>query len=97
MIKHGYIRSKYDSYVYYRTLSHGDVIYLLLYVDYMLIACIHKEETEKLQKELNTEFEMQDLGATTRILGMQIVRDRYAETLFLTQGEYIKKVLTGLQ
>ena len=43
--------------------------------------------------ELSTEFEMKDLGAVTKILGMQIIRDRDSKTLYLSQADYVKKVL----
>ena len=46
MITHGYNRSKYDSCVYYKTLSSGNFIYLLLYVDDMLLAYKQREELE---------------------------------------------------
>ena len=36
---------------------------------------------------------MKDLGSASKILGMQVKRDRSAKTLFLTQAGYIKKVL----
>ena len=94
MSKQGYNRSQYDSCVYYMNLSTYNYIYLLLYVDDMLIACKQREAIKELKMQLNTEFEMKDLGPATRILGMQIVRDRPARTLFLTQAGYIKRVLS---
>ncbi|KAH9745767.1 CCHC-type domain-containing protein [Citrus sinensis] len=94
MISHGYCRSQYDSCVYFKTLSSEDRIYLLLYIDDMLIACKRREEIERLKMELNTVFEMKDLGTATRILGMQIVRNRVEGTLFLTQAGYAKRVLS---
>ncbi|KAH9684612.1 DNA (cytosine-5)-methyltransferase 1B [Citrus sinensis] len=94
MISHGYCRSKFDNCVYYKLLSSGGGIYLLLYVDDMLIACNQKEEIKKLKVELSTEFEMKDLGAATKILGMQIIRDRESKVLYLSQADYVKRVLT---
>ena len=94
MIVHGYLRSQYDSCVYCKFLPSGDGIYLLLYVDDMLIACKHIEEIEKLKSELRSEFEMKDLCSASKILGMQVKRDRAANTLFLTQAGYVRKVLS---
>lgn len=82
--------------MYYRWLSSNNLICLLLYVNDMLIACKHKVEIEKLKNELNTIFEMKDLGPATRILGMQIRRDKHARTLFLTQLDMLKGSSTGL-
>ncbi|KAH9781841.1 hypothetical protein KPL71_008631 [Citrus sinensis] len=93
MISHGYCRSRFDNCVYFKLSSCGGGIYLLLYVDDMLIACSQKEEIKRLKIELSTEFEMKDLGATTKILGMQITRDRKSKVLFLSQADYVKKVL----
>ena len=66
MISHGYCISQFDSCVYYKFLSSSGGIYLLLYVDDILIACKQKEEIQKLKVELSTEFEMKDLGAATK-------------------------------
>uniref|UniRef100_A0A3Q7EAK5 Reverse transcriptase Ty1/copia-type domain-containing protein n=1 Tax=Solanum lycopersicum TaxID=4081 RepID=A0A3Q7EAK5_SOLLC len=42
---------------------------------------------------LSAEFEMKDLGAARKILGMEIIRDRERRKLFLSQRSYIQKVL----
>ncbi|GJU24648.1 transposable element [Tanacetum coccineum] len=57
----------------------GSFIYLLLYVDDMLVAAKDMEEVKKLKILLNTEFDMKDLGAARKILGMEIIRDRKHE------------------
>ena len=36
---------------------------------------------------------MKDLGSASKILGMQVKRDRVAKTLFLTQAGYVRKLL----
>jgi hypothetical protein len=92
MISQGFKRSNYDSCVYLKTIK-GSTIYLLLYVDDMLIAAKDKKEIEKLKAQLNNEFEMKDLGAAKKILGMEIIRDRHVGKLYLSQQGYIKKVL----
>ena len=94
MISHAYCRSQFDSCVYYKFLSSSGGIYLLFYVDDMLIAWKQKKEIEKLNMESNIEFEMKDLGAATKILGMQIIRDKHSKTLYISQADYVKKVLT---
>ncbi|KAH9658263.1 Integrase catalytic domain-containing protein [Citrus sinensis] len=93
MLNNGYHRSKFDNCVYYSGLDQGGAIYLLLYVDDMLIASKHKSEVEKLKNLLKGEFEMKDLRSAKMILGMEIFRNRAAGTLFLSQEKYIKKVL----
>ena len=88
-----YTRSKYDHCVYFRKLQDGSFIYLLLYVDDMLIASKSQKEIEKLKTQLNREFEMKDLGEAKKILGMEISRDRKLGRLCLTQKHYLRKVL----
>uniref|UniRef100_A0A2N9F9A0 CCHC-type domain-containing protein n=1 Tax=Fagus sylvatica TaxID=28930 RepID=A0A2N9F9A0_FAGSY len=46
----------------------------------------------KLKSLLHKEFEIKDLGAAKKILGMEIHRDRGARKLWLSQKNYIKKV-----
>ncbi|KAL5757330.1 hypothetical protein ACOSP7_019941 [Xanthoceras sorbifolium] len=93
MISHGYSRSQYDSCVYFRKLKDGSFVYLLLYVDDMLIAAKDMFELNKLKSELSGEFEMKDLGAAKKILGMEIRRDKAAGKLYLTQKSFVEKVL----
>jgi hypothetical protein len=79
MIKIGYKRYEYDCCVYVRSLDDGLFIFLLLYVDDMLIAAKSIVEVNKLKVLLSREFEMKDLGTTKKILGMEIRRDRDAK------------------
>ncbi|RDY05566.1 hypothetical protein CR513_10577, partial [Mucuna pruriens] len=69
------------------------LLYLLLYVDDILITISSKDETEKLKYRLNSKFEMKELGATKKIFGMDINRNRSHGELFLSQQGYIKKVV----
>jgi ATP-binding cassette subfamily B (MDR/TAP) protein 1 len=59
----------------------------------MLIAAKEKSEIAKWKAQLSKEFEMNDLGATKKILGMEITRDRKSDKLYLSQRGYIEKVL----
>ncbi|KAH9784304.1 hypothetical protein KPL71_009603 [Citrus sinensis] len=88
-----YTRNKFDHCVYFRKLQEGSFIYLLLYVDDMLIASKSKDEIEKLKTQLNQEFEMKDLGEVKKIIGMKIYKDRARSKVSLSQKQYLKKVL----
>ena len=59
----------------------------------MLIACHDMAETDQLKRLLSSEFEMKDIGPSKNILGVEIIRNRKAGTMFLTQKDYIEKVL----
>jgi hypothetical protein len=93
MIKIGYRRCEYDCCVYVRSLDDGSFIFLLLYVDDMLIAAKSIADVNKLKVLLSKEFDMKDLDVAKKIIGMEIRRDRDAKKLWLSQAGYVKKVL----
>ena len=83
IISHDFKRSSFDSCVYFKRCNDESLLYLLLYVDDMLIATKSKEEIRIVKAHLNNEFEMKDLGAAKKILGMEIMRDRVAGVINL--------------
>ncbi|KAL2249801.1 UNVERIFIED_CONTAM: Retrovirus-related Pol polyprotein from transposon TNT 1-94 [Sesamum indicum] len=68
-------------------------IILLLYVDDMLIVGSNVKEINRLKDQLSRKFDMKDLGKTRQILGMKITRDKCTGKLWLSQSDYIEKVL----
>ncbi|GJR88650.1 retrovirus-related pol polyprotein from transposon TNT 1-94 [Tanacetum coccineum] len=95
MISNGFSCSNYDSCVYFKEFAPGMYIYLLLYVDDMLIACKSKSEIEYTKGLLRKEFDMKELGPARKILGMEIVRDRGSRTLKGSQSGYVHKILNN--
>ncbi|KAH9716242.1 hypothetical protein KPL71_021390 [Citrus sinensis] len=93
MTTHGFQRYNYDCCVYFKQLSHNKHIYLLLYVDDMLIACEERSEIDALKTLLGTTFDMKDLGSAKRILGVDLRRNRSEGLVFLSQEKYLKKIL----
>ena len=79
--------------MYFLRLHDGSFIFLLLYVDDMLIASKNVQEIKKLKTQLDHEFEMKDFCEAKKILGMAITRDREGCKICLTQKQYLKKVL----
>ena len=80
-----YTRSHYGPCVYYNKLPTGEYIYLLLYVDDMLIPSKSRCTINTLKKDLSSEFEMKDLGEAKKVIGMKITRDRRSGKVSLTQ------------
>ena len=76
IVSHRYIRSPYDSCVYHSKVEDGSHIYLLLYLDDMLIASQNLLAIQKLKSQLNSEFEMKEIGVVEKILGIEIMRDQ---------------------
>jgi len=93
MVGHGYSKSSYDNCVYFQKTSDWSFIYLLLYVDDMLIVARDKSLVNKLKVQLSSEFDMKDLGPAKKILRMEINKDRQAGKLFLSQKKYVFKML----
>ena len=93
MIRSGYARSSYNNCVYIRWLENGVGIFLLLYVDDMLVASVDRKEIDKLKWQLSREFEMKDLGKAKKILGIEIIRDENKGVLKISQRAYLEKVL----
>jgi hypothetical protein len=84
MIKIDYRRCEYAYCVYMRSLDDGSSIFLLLYVGDMLIAAKSIVEVNKLKVLLSRKFDMKDLSAVKKILGMEIRKDRDAKRLWLS-------------
>ena len=71
--------SLFDQYNYFHKLPSDKYIYLLLYVDDMLIASKNRSSIDKLNFQLSSDFEIKDLREAKRILSMEIERDRVKE------------------
>ncbi|GJY89095.1 retrovirus-related pol polyprotein from transposon TNT 1-94, partial [Tanacetum coccineum] len=97
MLSNGFKRSSYESYIYYRSYAPGEYIYLLLYVDDMLIACKSKAEIGSTMSLLKKEFDMKDLGEAKKILGMDIIRDRSRKIMRVSQSRYVSKILNNFR
>ena len=89
----GFTRSNFDPCLYMKDVK-SVPMFLLLYVDDMLLVSPSMKSILEVQKFLNRNFDMKNLGDAKCILGMHIVRDRANSTLLLNQTEYVKKILT---
>ena len=88
----GFTRSKEDHCVYFKLI--GDcVIYLVLYVDDMLLIGNDKKIIQDLKTQLFSKFYIKDLGAANYILGIKIKRDRAKRKLWLNQRKYVETIL----
>jgi hypothetical protein len=92
MQRHGYSKCNANHCCYFKKFESSYII-LLLYVDDMLVVGSDMDEIQKLKKQLSSEFDMKDLGATKQILGMRINKDKQMSTLQLSQEEYIDRIL----
>ena len=94
IISLGYNRLSSNHCIYYKKFEKDDdIIIMLLYVDDMLVIGPNKDRVQELKAQLAREFDMKDLGPANKILGMQIHRDRSKRKIWLSQKNYLKKIL----
>ncbi|GAA0186629.1 hypothetical protein LIER_33917 [Lithospermum erythrorhizon] len=77
----------------YHKFSGSEFIFLVLYVDDILLASNDIGLLHETNKFLSKKFEMKDLGDASFVLGIQIHRARSRGILELFQKSYIAKVL----
>jgi hypothetical protein len=77
----------------YKKESGSAVVFLILYVDDILLIGNDIPMLQFVKTSLNNTFSMKDLGEATYILGIKIYRDRSKRLIGLSQDTYIDKVL----
>ena len=77
----------------YRKDNGGVLIFLVLYVDDILIMGSNIQMLKSVKEWLSSKFSMKDLGDASYILGVKIYRDRSKRMLGLSQAKYIDTVL----
>jgi Reverse transcriptase (RNA-dependent DNA polymerase) len=77
----------------YHKFSKSKFVFLVLYVDDILLASNDKNMMHETKKFLFKHFDMKDLGETSHMLGLKIHRDRNKGILVFSQQTYIDKIL----
>ena len=77
----------------YKKESGSAVVFLILYVDDILLIGNDIPMLQSVKTSLNNNFSMKDLGEAAYILGIKIYRDRSKRLIGLSQDTYIDKVL----
>ncbi|KAK8957726.1 hypothetical protein KSP39_PZI001286 [Platanthera zijinensis] len=91
-----FIQSKEEPCVY-KKVSGSHVIFLILYVDDILLMGNDLSLMEQTRNSLKMIFSMKDMGEAQYILGIKIYRDRSRRLIGLTQSVYIDKILERFQ
>ena len=92
IISFGFEMNKVDDCIYHK-FNGSKHIYLVLYVDDILLATNDIGMLHETKRFLSKKFEMKDLGDAFFVLGIQIHRDRSRGKLGLSQMSYIEKIL----
>ena len=67
--------------MYVKNVDTDNALYLLLYVNDMLIASISMKAVKGLKRALLDKLEMKDMGPVPKILGMEICKNRSKKKL----------------
>jgi hypothetical protein len=77
----------------YKKVSGSVVVFLVLYVDDILLIGNDILRIEAVKSSLRKSFSMKDLGEAAYILGIKIYRDRSKRLVGLSENAYIDKML----
>lgn len=89
----GFTRSSYDTCLYFKNIKSTTPMYIMLYVDDILLISNSKVVIAGVKHDLKKHFDMKDLGVAKKILGVTIIRNRAKKTIYLSQSDYLQKVL----
>ena len=77
----------------YKLIKDRSVVFLVLYVDDILIIGNNVKILSDVKKWMAEQFQMKDLGNASYVLGIQIISDRNKRQLALSKASYIDKVI----
>ena len=77
----------------YKRIQAQKVVFLVLYVDDILLIGNDKQVLSGVKDWLHKQFDMKDLGEANYILGIKLIRNRKNKLLALSQASYIDKIL----
>ncbi|KAM1746967.1 hypothetical protein ACFX11_013552 [Malus domestica] len=92
----GFAQNEDDNCVYQKIVGEA-VVFLVLYVDDILLFGNDTAVLSSVKVWLSKTFHMKDLGDASYVLGIKLYRDRSRKLIGLSQSMYIDKVLSRFQ
>uniref|UniRef100_A0A1B6FTN5 Reverse transcriptase Ty1/copia-type domain-containing protein n=1 Tax=Cuerna arida TaxID=1464854 RepID=A0A1B6FTN5_9HEMI len=92
MERESFNRSQNDTCLYYR-FSNGRKLYLLIYVDDLIIVGSDLEEVISFKSKLSQYFKMKDVRPVSTYLGIKVEHNLSSGVTTLNQTDYLKQVL----
>ena len=89
---YGFVENKVDQCIYCK-VSGRKFIFLILYVDDILLASSDLGLLHETKRMLSNNFDMKDLGEASFVLGIEIHRNRSCRLLGLSQRAYVDRIL----
>lgn len=90
LIKLGFVTTKSDASLFVYA-HHGELTYLLLYVDDVILTGSNKHLLDKIRSSLKKEFPMTDMGRLQYFLGIKL--DYNVQGIFLSQRQYATDII----
>ncbi|CAI7856460.1 unnamed protein product [Closterium sp. NIES-53] len=94
LLTQGFTKSRFDAALYILRTSERESLWLLVYVDDILLVSASLSLLRRIKGMLTQDFIMTDMGEPSHYLGMNIVRDRTTKSLFISHQRYTEKVLS---
>jgi len=91
LIKGGFMQSQVDLCLYTK-VTNSDKVYIIIYVDDIIIASNNARYISSMYKKLCDHFELTDLGDISYYLGIKVTKDE-EDIYSINQTGYIEKVL----
>ena len=92
----GFKQSTSDPNLYILTTPLGGFLFLLLYVDDLLITCRCRDQVNRIKKLLSDNYRMTDLGPARQFLSIQIDR-LFSGDIRLSQERFVQTILQRFQ
>lgn len=89
----GYVQSKSDRCLYYQRSESNKITLLLVYVDDMLLLTDDPKIEERTIQALKNRFELKIQSNPKNFVGFEIKRDIQKSMIYLSQKNYIKRLL----
>lgn len=92
LVQYGFVRSENDYCLYSKKNKKG-YIYIVIYVDDIILSGLDKEEIDRCKSDLMNEFKMKDKGQIKNFLGLEIEYDKIEGIMKLGQKKYAESIL----
>ena len=89
--KLNFVRSNYD-YCLYVNNTNKDPIYILVFIDDLLICCKNNKIIDEIKESLMKRFSMKDLGKVGNYIGIDIDYSKDRSKMALSQTKYIESL-----
>jgi len=96
LTKLGFVRSEHD-YCLYMLKEKDESIYLIIFVDDLLICCKKRQNLDYIKNVLSKRFQMKELGKISTYLGINIEYDEKNHEMSLDQEKYIESLARKYQ